>query len=67
MGIMVRQKDMNPNSYGEWKDSPEKKEPPLKGYGNIYNYDEREYDADYYSQPSDLFRLMPCGREAAVI
>jgi catalase len=52
-------KGYEPNSYGEWKDSPEKKEPPLKGYGNIYNYDEREYDADYYSQPGDLFRLMP--------
>lgn len=51
-------KGYEPNSYGEWQDSPEKKEPPLKVYGNIYNYDEREYDDDYYSQPGDLFRLM---------
>lgn len=89
-----------PNSYGEWKDNPSLKEPPLRVYnssgvvsaarggasasgpagssfppgsgphasGNpgyptagvdIYNYPEREYDDDYYSQPGDLFRLMP--------
>ena len=47
-----------PNSYGEWQDSPEKKEPPLKLQGDAYNYNEREYDEDYYSQPGDLFRLM---------
>ena len=77
-----------PNSYGEWKDNPSLKEPPLRVYnssgvvsasrggafasgphasGNpgyptagvdIYNYPEREYDDDYYSQPGDLFRLM---------
>jgi len=48
-----------PNSYGEWQDSPETKEPPLKLHGDAYNYNEREYDDDYYSQPGDLFRLMP--------
>lgn len=83
-----------PNSYGEWKDTPSLKEPPLRvyncpaaggGQGNngdsgesvipgmrgtgapvyptagvdIYNYPEREYDDDYYSQPGYLFRLMP--------
>ena len=48
-----------PNSYGEWQDSPDMKEPPLKVTGEVYNYNEREYDDDYYSQPGDLFRLMP--------
>ena len=48
-----------PNSYGEWKDTPSMKEPPLKGRGDIFNYNEREYDDDYYSQPGALFRLMP--------
>lgn len=47
-----------PNSYGEWNDSPELKEPPLKCAGDVYNYNEREYDDDYFSQPGDLFRLM---------
>lgn len=47
-----------PNSYGEWTDSPEEKEPPLKISGDAFNYNEREFDSDYYSQPGDLFRLM---------
>ena len=47
-----------PNSYGEWQDSPKTKEPPLKLHGDAFNYNEREYDDDYYSQPGDLFRLM---------
>lgn len=51
-------KGYEPNSFGEWQDSPEKKEPPLKSMGDTYNYNEREYDEDYYSQPGDLFRLM---------
>ena len=58
-------KGYEPNSYGEWKDSPHMKEPPLKASGNgeIYNYNEREYDDDYYSQPGDLFRLMPADEQ----
>lgn len=70
-----------PNSYGEWKDNPAVKDPPLRVYNStpierpdgslhfnpmyvtagvdIYNYPEREYDDDYYSQPGALFRLMP--------
>lgn len=48
-----------PNSFDEWKDSPHLKEPPQKIYGEIYNYTEREYDNDYYTQPGNLFRLMP--------
>jgi catalase len=30
----------------------------LKVHGDVYNYNEREYDDDYFSQPGDLFRLM---------
>ncbi len=52
-------KGYEPNSYGEWADSPEMKEPPLKLRGEAYNYNEREYDEDYYTQPGNLFRLMP--------
>lgn len=56
-------KGYEPNSYGEWQDSPEKKEPPLKVHGDVFNYNEREYDDDYYSQPGDLFRLMPADEQ----
>lgn len=31
----------------------------MSGNGDVYNYNERDYDDDYYSQPGDLFRLMP--------
>lgn len=47
-----------PNSFGEWKDSPGRKEPPMESHGAVYNYDEREYDNDYYTQPGKLWRLM---------
>ena len=45
-----------PNSYGEWQDSPNLKEPPLEVNGAIYNYDERELDSDYFTQPGKLWR-----------
>ena len=47
-----------PNSYGEWKETQYLKEPTIKLFGDAYNYNEREYDDDYYSQPCALFRLM---------
>jgi catalase len=47
-----------PNSYGEWKDNPSLKEPPLASISEIFTYDEREYDSDYYTQPGKLWRLM---------
>lgn len=47
-----------PNSYGEWRDTPALKEPPLPVQGPVWNYDEREYDDDYYTQPGKLWRLM---------
>lgn len=46
-----------PNSFGEWRDSPHLKEPPLDG-GPAFNYNEREYDNDYYTQPGKLWKLM---------
>jgi len=55
-----------PNSYGEWQEQPETKEPPLKLHGEAYNYNEREFDDDYYSQPGDLFRLMSAGQQTAL-
>mgnify|MGYP003251636033 FL=1 len=47
-----------PNSYGEWQNQTEYKEPPLELDGAAYQWDYREDDSDYYSQPRDLFRLM---------
>ena len=47
-----------PNSYGEWQEQLEYKEPPLELDGAAYQWDFREDDNDYYSQPRALFRLM---------
>ncbi len=48
-----------PNSYGEWQEQPEFREPPLKINGAADHWDYREDDADYFTQPGNLFRIMP--------
>ncbi|MGA2821957.1 MAG: catalase [Bacteroidales bacterium] len=47
-----------PNSYGEWQEQPEYREPKLDIYGSADRWNFREDDNDYYSQPGALFRLM---------
>jgi len=47
----------NPNSYGEWDEQPEFKEPPLTLESPADHWNHRD-DDDYYSQPGELFRLM---------
>ena len=46
-----------PNSYGEWREQPQAKEPPLELSGAADHWNHRE-DTDYYSQPGNLFRAM---------
>ncbi|MBN2520869.1 MAG: catalase [Bacteroidales bacterium] len=46
-----------PNSYGEWKEQPEFREPPLEIDGAADHWNHRE-DDDYYTQAGDLFRIM---------
>lgn len=47
-----------PNSFGQWQEQPEFEEPSQKAPGEIYRYNFREDDCDYYTQPGKLFRLM---------
>lgn len=48
-----------PNSYGNWKDQPQYALPVEKtGSLDIWRYDFREDDSDYYTQPGELFRAM---------
>jgi catalase len=47
-----------PNSFGEWQEQPEYKEPPLDLFGAADSWNFREDDSDYYTQPGNLFRLM---------
>ena len=46
-----------PNSYGQWQQQTDFAEPPLGLAGAADHWNHRE-DADYYSQPGALFRLM---------
>ena len=45
------------NSYGNWTDRRDLREPMLEG-GDIGYHDFREDDSDYYTQPGKLFRRM---------
>ena len=46
-----------PNSYGNWSDSPKDNLPREKG-GDVDRYDFRDDDSDYFTQPGLLFRAM---------
>ena len=45
-----------PNSFGQWVDQPDFREPPLQIDGNADFWNFREDDNDYFSQPGALFR-----------
>ncbi|MFA7231494.1 MAG: catalase [Victivallaceae bacterium] len=47
-----------PNSYNEWQEQPDFREPPLEIDGAAGHWSHREDDDDYYSQPGNLFRIM---------
>ncbi len=47
-----------PNSYGEWQEQPEHKEPALDIFGGADRWNFREDDDNYFEQPGKLFNLM---------
>lgn len=47
-----------PNSYGEWQEQPEYKDPALELSGAADQWDFREDDDNYFEQPGKLFNLM---------
>ena len=51
-----------PNSYGQWQEQPDFREPPLSVEGAADHWNHRE-DQDYYSQPGALFRLMTSAQQ----
>ncbi len=51
-----------PNSYGEWQEQPDFREPQLALDGAADHWSHREDSDDYYSQPGNLFRLMNSGQ-----
>ncbi|UCF99525.1 MAG: catalase [Spirochaetaceae bacterium] len=55
-----------PNSYEEWQDQPDFREPPLHLDGAADHWNHREDDEDYYSQPGALFRMMDSKQQKAL-
>ncbi|ELU9678080.1 catalase, partial [Salmonella enterica] len=55
-----------PNSFGQWQEQPQFKEPPLKITGDADFWDFREDDSDYFSQPRALFNLMKDSQKQAL-
>jgi catalase len=51
-----------PNSFGEWQEQPDFREPPLSLEGAADNWNHRE-DDDYYTQPGLLFKQMSDGQK----
>ena len=56
-GNLGSELNYEPNSYGNWLDRPKDNLPIEKG-GDIYRYDFRKDDSDYFTQPGLLFRAM---------
>lgn len=48
-----------PNTFGAFAETPSAREPDLKLNGAAQHYDFRAYDNDFYTQPGNLFRLLP--------
>ena len=55
-----------PNSFGQWVEQPQFREPPLRinGDADFWNY--REDDADYFTQPRKLFHQMTPAEQQAL-
>ncbi|MDL2253471.1 catalase [Ruminococcaceae bacterium OttesenSCG-928-I18] len=48
-----------PNSYGQWAEQPDAKEPPLPADGDIYHYEPKDDQTDdCFYQPAKLYNLM---------
>ena len=54
-----------PNTKDKWQEQPDFSAPPMNLSGAAARWDHRE-DADYYSQPGNLFRLMSKEQKAAL-
>ncbi|MCC7281732.1 MAG: catalase [Acetobacteraceae bacterium] len=55
-----------PNSFSQWQEQPQFREPPLKIDGNAAHWNYREDDADYFTQPRKLFQQMSAAQKQAL-
>lgn len=52
-----------PNSFGQWQQQAEYKEPPVRIQGNGDFWSFHDDDSNYFEQPGDLFRLMSSNQQ----
>lgn len=57
-GNRGRKLHYGPNSYGEWEDQPDYKDPSQPIHGNGNRWDFRADDDNYFEQPGKLFNLI---------
>lgn len=57
-GNLGSENHYEPNSYGNWTEVNSAALPPQAAEGDVYRYDFRADDSDYYRNPGDLFRAM---------
>ncbi len=55
-----------PNSFGQWAEQPDYREPPLRISGDAAHWDYREDDDDYFTQPRKLFQQMSDAQQQAL-
>ena len=60
-------KHYEPNSFGEWQEQPEAKEPPLELDGSAYAHNFRVDDEVYFTQSGDLFRIIKADGKADLL
>ncbi len=57
-----------PNSYDEWKEQPDLKEPPLEVQGAMDSYEPKDDQTDdCFRQPGDLYRLITADKKDLLI
>ena len=61
-GNLGSENHYEPNSYGNWEEDPSNYKPKEAG-GDVYRYDYRKDDHDYYTQPGMLFRAMTADQQ----
>ena len=55
-----------PNSFNQWQEQPQFREPPLKIKGDVADWFFHEDDANYFEQPRKLFQLMSDAQKQAL-
>lgn len=55
-----------PNSFKQWQEQPQYREPPLKVSGDADYWDFRKDDDNYFEQPRALFKLMKPEQQQAL-